>query len=288
MHRRIAVLIFISTTLLFGGLKTDIEYGRADGQLLLMDAWVPDGTGPFPAIIWVHGGGFVAGDKAPYPKSLLDPLAQEGYAWFSVNYRLAPRYPFPAETDDVEAAVHHIKLHASVYKIDPARLVLMGESAGGHLVSFVGAKHDAENRVAGVVSFFGEHDLVGRTHPDGPCMSDGKVVPDPGPICLSPGLSKFLGIHQPGPEAEKIIRTASPATYVQKDMPPYLLIHGTKDFNVPFEQSVAMCNAMHKAGAQCELITIEGGGHGRGSLDKAAGSNDYQQTMREWLRKILK
>ena len=84
------------------------------------------------------------------------------------------------------------------------------------------------------------------------------------------------------------MRNASPATYIRKDMPPYLLIHGTKDFNVPFEQSVVMCDAMRRAGAQCDLIPIEGGGHGRGSLDKAAGPNDYEKTMREWLHKVVR
>ena len=120
-----------------------------------------------------------------------------------------------------------------------------------------------------MVSFFGEHDLVGRTHPDGPCMSDGKVVPNPGPICLSPGLSKFLGIQQPGPEAEKIIRTASPATYIQKDMPPYLLIHGTKDFNVPFEQSVMMAEELKKQGVPFQFHKIAKAEHGLSGGDHA-------------------
>jgi len=288
MGIRFAACLAFGATLLYGGFQSDIEYGRSGEERLLLDAWTPDGPGPFPAIVWVHGGGFVAGDKAPYPKSLLDPLGREGFAWFSVNYRLAPKHPFPAETDDVEAAVHYIKVHASVYKIDPNRLVLMGESAGGHLVSFVGAKHQPENSVAAVVSFFGEHDLVDRTHPKGPCLVDGKEAPMTGPVCLSPGLSKFLGVSGGGPETEAVVKTASPASYIRKDMPPYLLIHGTKDFNVPYEQSVVMCDAMRRAGARCELITIDGGGHGRGSLDKAAGANDYQKTMREWLRQVVR
>ncbi len=288
MILRIAGCLGFSAALLYGSLQTDVEYGRAGEERLLLDAWTPDGPGPFPAIIWIHGGGFVTGDKAPYPKTLLDPFAQNGYAWFSINHRLAPKYPFPAETDDVETAVHYIKLHAPVYKVDPNRLVLMGESAGGHLVSFVGARHEPENSVAAVVSFYGEHDLVNRTHPEGPCLVDGKEVAMTGSVCLSPGLSAFLGVHGPGPETEAIVRKASPATYIRRDMPPYLLIHGTKDFNVPFEQSVVMCKAMRQAGAQCDLIAIDGGGHGRGSLDKAAGTNDYQKTMRDWLHKVVR
>src|ERR1700741_3065597 len=104
--QRIAILFLAVSACLHAGLTSDIEYGRAEGVPLLLDAYLPDGSGPFPAIIWVHGGGFVTGDKAPYPKSLLDPLVKQGFAWFSVNYRLAPKNPFPAETDDVESAVH--------------------------------------------------------------------------------------------------------------------------------------------------------------------------------------
>jgi acetyl esterase len=285
---KLAAFALASAVLAQAALISDIEYGRAEDQSLKLDAFVPEGAGPYPAIVWVHGGGFVAGDKAPYPQTLLDPLVKEGFAWFSVNYRLAPRYPFPAETDDVESAVHFIKVHAAQYKVDPNRLVLMGESAGGHLASFVGAKHEPENRVAAVVSFYGEHDLVERTHHKGPCMVDGKALPNPGPICLSPGLSAFLGVGGPGPTAERVIKTASPATYVQKDMPPYLLIHGDKDFNVPVEQSYLMCAAMKKAGASCELIIVAGGAHGRGSLEKAGGPDAYQPAMTAWLKKVLK
>ncbi len=270
------------------GLQTDVEFGKRDGAALLLDAYVPEGRGPFPAVIWVHGGGFVAGDKKPYPKSLLDPLAEKGWAWFSVNYRLAPKYPFPAQTDDVEAAVAFIKAHASEYKVNPKRLVLIGASAGGHLVSFVGAHHAKGNDVAAVVPFFGEHDLVDRVHPKRACMVDGHVVENPGPMCLSPGLEKFLGVTAKSPNAEEVVKKASPTTYVRKNMPAYLLIHGTKDFNVPYEQSERMLEAMNKAGARCELIRVEGGGHGFGAWDKDPSMSGYRQRMFDWLDKTVR
>lgn len=273
--------------LLGGEVKKDVEFARPGGIPLLMDAYVPDGAGPFAAVIWVHGGGFVTGDKQPAPVSLLNPLVEAGYAWFSVNYRLSPRFTFPAHTDDVEAAVHYVKTHASEFKVDPDRLVLAGASAGGHLVSFVGAKHNKNNRVAAVISFFGEHDLADRVHPKGECMIDGKVVPNPGPMCLSPGLSKFLGITAESSDREEVVRKASPATYIHKGMPPYLFLHGTEDFNLPYEQSVRMCDAMKKAGAQCDVILVEGGGHGFGAWDKESKKAGYKQSMLSWLKKHL-
>ena len=145
-------LLFLLPLAVWGELRTDIEFARPGGKPLAMDAFVPEGKGPFPAVIWVHGGGFTAGDKAPAPLSVLEPIAQMGYAWFSVNYRLSPEYVFPAATDDVESAIAYIKAHAAEYKVDGRKLVLMGASAGGHLVSFVGAKHAKGNEVAGVVS----------------------------------------------------------------------------------------------------------------------------------------
>jgi len=265
----------------------DVEFALAGDVHLLMDANIPEGVGPFPAVIWVHGGGFVSGDKYPAPMSLLEPLSRQGYAWFSVNYRLSPQYPFPAATDDVEAAVGYIKTHAREYKTDVNRLVLMGASAGGHLVSFVGVKHRAENNVTAVIPFFGEHDLVNRVHPDGECMIDGRVVANPAGFCLSPGLSKFLGITVASTDRESVVRAASPVTHVYKEMPPYLFVHGTKDFNVPYEQSVRMCTAMKKVGATCEVILVEGGGHGFGAWDKDETMAGYKPALLSWLKTQL-
>jgi alpha-L-fucosidase 2 len=286
--RRFLLLGIIVPALLTAGLKENIEFARRGDQPLLMDAFIPEGKGPFPAIIWVHGGGFVAGDKKPAPKTVLAPLEQKGWAWFSVNYRLAPTHPFPAQTDDVEASIAYIKTHQSDFRIDPRRLVLMGASAGGHLVSFVGAHHKKSNQVAGVVSFFGEHDLVDRVHTKGSCMIDGKVVENPGPLCLSPGLAKFLGITATSPNAEEVVRKASPATYIRKQMPAYLLIHGTKDFSVPYDQSERMLAAMKAAGAKCELVRVEGGGHGFGEWDKHPSMSGYKQQMFDWLDREIR
>jgi alpha-L-fucosidase 2 len=237
-------------------------------------------------VIYVHGGGFTGGDKKSVPKPLLDLLPPAGFNLFSINYRLAPKYTFPAETDDVEQAVHYVKVHAAEYRVDPGRIALIGASAGGHLVSFVGANHQPENRVAAVVSFYGEHDLVSRTRPQTDCAMGGHIrhTDEPQP-CLSDGLKALLGINDLNPTTAKIIQGASPITYVSRDMPPYLLIHGTKDFHVPYEQSIFMCGAMKKAGARCEIITVEGGGHG--GWDNDLVMQRYQQSMMEWLKMNL-
>lgn len=267
--------------------QTEIEFGRPDAVSLKLDATLVEGKGRFPTIVFVHGGGFTGGDKKGYPKSIYQKLTAAGFNWFSVNYRLSPKYSFPAHTDDVESAVAFIKTNAQRFKVDVKRIVLMGPSAGGHLVSFVGAKHKSGNQVAAVVSMFGEHDLVNRTKPGTDCAIGGSLRHTESPeACLSDGLKAFLGITEVSPATARILHDASPISYVKKGMPPYLLLHGTKDFHVPYEQSVLMRDAMKKAGVPCEIITIEGGGHG--GWDNDPSLTTYQDQLLRWLKQTLR
>src|SRR6476661_8316225 len=104
----------------------DVEFGQVDGVHLTLDAHVPEGDGPFPAAILVHGGGWVAGDKQQYITYIFQPLSDAGFAWFSVNYRLAPQFKFPADADDVESAIRFVRANAAKYKVDPNRIALIG------------------------------------------------------------------------------------------------------------------------------------------------------------------
>jgi len=250
----------------------DIEFAKAAGVSLTLDAYVPEGPGPFPAVIIVHGGGFERGDKQTFVPPLFQPLARAGFAWFSINYRLAPKYPFPAAADDVESAVRWVRAHAGEYKVDTTRIALMGESAGGHLVAYVGAKSGRKLGLAAVVPFYGPHDLESRARA-------GKQV--------SAGLKGFLAIDQLDDAAYRKLRQASPITYVKKDMPPFLFIHGTKDETVPYEQSSKMCDKMKQAGARCEVFPVEGGGHGLGGWEKNPAFQAYKKKMVEWLNQTL-
>ena len=286
----LAWALFLGVTAVEAGTRNDIEFNRVDGVPLLLDARTPDGPGPFAAVIWVHGGGFTTGDRRAFPPALADAVQSAGFAWITVDYRLAPRYPFPAATDDVESAIAYVKEHAAELRVHRDRLVLMGESAGGLLVSYVGACHRPENRVAAVVSFYGEHDLVRRVHPAGGCFNDGKFVPNPLPgtpqFCLSRGLAAFLGISGPGPESERIVRKASAVNSIHKDMPPYLLIHGTVDLHVPFEQSVVMFEAIHREGGRCDLYAVDGGGHGMSGWDGNPTQAGYRAYLVRWLSRV--
>ncbi len=252
------------------GVRNDIEFANAGGVSLTLDAYTPPGAGPFPAVIIVHGGGWVAGNKQTYVRPLFEPLTSAGFAWFSVNYRLAPAFPFPAATADVRQAVEYVRTHAAEYRVDPKRIAILGESAGGHIVSYVGARNP---NVAAVVSFYGVHDIEARER------GNGKV---------SDNIQALLGVTDFSDAALRRMREASPAAYVKKQMPPFLMIHGTKDPAVPYEQSVKMCEKMRAAGASCEVFTVEGAGHGVENWERNPEYHAYKAKMVEWLRAALK
>ena len=274
---RLVISLLLSTTLYAAGMaagemKRDIEFARQGEVSLTLDAWIPEGKGPFSTVIIVHGGGWEAGNKGTYVPPLFEPLKQGGFAWFTINYRLAPQYPFPACTDDTFKAIEWVKDHAKEYKVNPRRIALAGESAGGHIVAYVGARGRGRTKVAAVVDFYGVHDLLRREKQRG----------------LTKNLKQLLHIEELNPESEKKLTQASPIQYVHKDMPPFLFIHGTEDKAVPYEQSPIMCDAMKAAGVKCEVYTVQGAPHGIGGWEKNPEWQSYKTKMVEWLQATLK
>jgi acetyl esterase len=253
------------------GLHSDVEFAKVGEESLTLDAFVPKGEGPFPTVIFVHGGGFMNGTKQSYIKPLFEPVGNAGFAWFTINYRLAPKHRWPACGEDVATAVRWVKSHAAEYRVDPKRIALVGESAGGHLVSWVGGSTDETLRVAAVVPIYAPHDLEWR-------VKHKQELGGP--------MKALLDITEMNEESFKKLREASPSSRVHAGMPPYLLIHGDNDAQVPYEQSPMFQKQMLAVGNTCELITVKGGEHGMGKW-KALGS-DYQERMIEWLKKVMK
>lgn len=254
---------------------TNLEYGRAGGESLRLDAGIPDGAGPFAAVILVHGGGWTGGDKSGGPRKafiapLHEPLEQAGLAWFSINYRLAPKHPYPACLDDVLAAVRWVKAHAAEYRIDPARIALAGESAGGHLVALAAIRAGADARVSAVVPIYGRFDLTDQFLP-------GAV--------LRANTTALLGRPTLDETAHAIARDASPLLHVKAGLPPFLLVHGTADTTVPYDQSVQLQAKLRAQGVPCDFLTINGGVHGMISWDKVAPT--YKQDIVAWLARTL-
>jgi alpha-L-fucosidase 2 len=262
-----------------------IEFARPDGQPLLLDLHVPDGPGPFPAAILVHGGGFDGGQRDTNVRPLFDPLTNAGFAWFTIDYRLAPAAHFPDAMEDLNSAIRWVKANAARYHVDPAKIAIIGESAGGLLVNYAGTHPTPETKVAAVVDFYGPVDYakLAEARRDHPELFNMPTIKD---HAAHGGGIHFFGVDRLDAAGLEKLRALAPIAGVGADTPPFLCIHGDKDDQVSYGQSIDMCGAMHKAGASCELVTIEGGGHGMSSW-KDASQQHWKPEMIAWLRKTL-
>ncbi len=258
----------------------DVEYGQAGGERLLLDAHVPNGTGPFPVAILVHGGGWSRGDKngLDEPGKGADvtpwfaPLSAANFTWFSINYRHAPKHRWPACFEDVQTAIRWVKTHATDFKGDPSRIVLFGHSAGGHLVCLAATLADNTTRVQAVVGY-------------APVTDFEQELPARGG--LSPSLQDLHNRPKEiTPESLAILRETSPINHVKPGLPPFLILHGDADKTVPYQQSLNFQARLRASGVTCDLITIPGAPHGL--LKWPEFAPDYTERLVAWLRENLK
>jgi alpha-L-fucosidase 2 len=266
--------------------RKDVEYGRPDGKPLLLDLHVPDGSGPFATAILIHGGGFDGGSKSTNVRPLFEPLTEAGFAWFSIDYRLAPAVHFREAMDDVDSAIQWVKSHAAEYRVDVSKIAIIGESAGGFFVNYAGTHETPATKVAAVVDFYGPSDygklaMERRDHPERFNMDTISHHAANG------GGIHFFGVEQLDDAGLAKLHSVAPIATVHSGMPPFLAIHGTKDDQVSFDQSTAFCDAIRHVGTACELITIEGGGHGMGGW-RAPEMQHWKPEMVSWLKKTMK
>ncbi len=262
-----------------------VEYGKPGGHSLLLDLHVPDGPGPFPAAILVHGGGFDAGTRATNMAPTFQPLADAGFAWFSIDYRMAPEFRFADAREDMDAAIRWLKTNAGTYRVDPTRIVLAGESAGGFLVNYAATHETPATAVAAVVDIYGpvDYEKIARQRQAYPARFNMTSINS---HQKTGGGIWFFGVEGYDEASYAKLKEISPLHAVHKGMPPFLAIHGTRDDQVPYEQSTILCDAMRKVGARCDIITVEAGGHGMGSW-KDADQQHYKAEMVAWLKSTL-
>ncbi|MCA9579105.1 MAG: alpha/beta hydrolase [Myxococcales bacterium] len=231
-------------------------FARADGQDLALDVFRAPGEEPKPAIVLLHGGGWRAGERA-HVNEPARAFARLGYAAVPVSYRLVDVETgtgrFPAPVNDVRCAVRYLRVHADELGIDPARIGVLGFSAGGHLASMVATASDEASlepecpitesspAVQVAVSFYGAHDLNARFG------SGARAL-----------IAAFLG---PANSVERRA-AASPITYVDRTDPPLLLVHGARDTVVPIDQSRRMYARLLEEGVQAQLVEVREGLHG--------------------------
>ncbi len=210
--------------------EKNIAYVKDGHERQRLDIYLPaKGDGPFPVIIWLHGGGWIRGSKDNCHAA---PLTAQGYAAVSMNYRFLQQAPFPAQLDDCKAAVRWLRANASKYHLDPDHIGVMGASAGGHLAALLGTTAGSKE-----VPEHGEHlDRSSKIQ---------AVIDQFGP----------LRINNDQTNKSKVL------SYITKDAVPFLIVHGDADKSVPLAGSEQLTAALKQAGADVTLHVVKGGGH---------------------------
>ena len=263
-------------------IEANVVYGMYSGSALLLDIYKPARPNGF-GIIYVSGSGWTAplAYSAPELKSnsqsqlYAKTLASAGYTVFSVNHRALPRFRYPAPVEDVQRAVRFMRHNANRFAIHADRIGAAGGSSGGHLVSMLGT-HDGKGNQK-------DPDPVERESAKVQC-----VVARAAPVDFLTGTNGrfLLGIDRPLPEAKdsaeyRMHVEASPVTYITRDDPPFLLMHGDKDDQVNYLQSEEMEVKLKAAGVPVKLLRISGAGHGP-TFPGAVNPPDYLGEMVRW------
>ncbi|NKJ43977.1 alpha/beta hydrolase [Novosphingobium sp. SG720] len=272
-----------------GGVKAwrDVTYQQLPGyRPQALDIYVPAGKGPHPLVVYIHGGGWMAGHTrhsgafANWPK-VLAALAAEGFTVASLEYRLSGEAKFPAQLQDANAALRFLREHAGDYAIDPARVALWGGSAGGHLTALTALTcgnttldpaAGADRCVQGAVTWYGVYDFAGmNATPDGNSAG-----------------TRLLGCE--GPCSADKLRSVSPVAYIDAKDPPFLLIHGDEDKTVPVAQSHLGEAALKAAGVPVQAIYIPHVDHsfiGRTPAETHAASMQALNATFDFFHRVL-
>lgn len=244
----------------------DVAYAGTKNPRQALDLFLPKtrkSDKPLPVVAFIHGGGWRNGDKRRAWGQVLRYAASGDYAAAAIGYRLSGEATWPAQIHDCKAAVRWLRANAKKYNLDPDRIGVMGSSAGGHLVAMLGVSGDLKSlegtlgghtdvgsRVACVVDLYGPTELLTMNKFPSRINHDSPNSPE----------SRLIGgaIQKHKDKA----REASPITHVSKGDAPFLIVHGSNDPLVPYNQSVRLNEALKKAGVSSLLIKIEGGSHG--------------------------
>jgi acetyl esterase/lipase len=259
----------------YGETLRNVTYCTPDNSPQTMDAYFPEAGGPWPVLVYVHGGAWMHGDKSE-AGMFARLMTAQGYFVVSLNYRLYPAAQFPAMIQDVKCAIRSLRANAAQYNLDPNRIGAVGVSAGGHLVGLLGTtdtsagwdvgEHlDQSSRVQAVIAMAGVMDLS-RKFPNADIEAMKRV-----------GFGEYNVVE------------ASPISHVTPDDPPFLLIHGDRDELVPVEQSQLMYDRLIEENIPAQLVVIKNAGH---SLSSAGGSTtptvlEINQIVLEFLARYI-
>lgn len=245
----------------------DVIYGNVDGRNLYLDIIKPKKyESKIPVIVFIHGGGWKSGNKQSGIYRLI-PFAERGYFCATIGYRLSGEAKFPAQIEDCKCAIRFLRGNSEKYNIDSEKIGVWGLSAGGHLSALLGTTSDTKefegkggwseysSKVNAVCDWFGPSDFLIGFEKSEKENSPYRVISE----LLGGDIENLIGIA----------KKASPVYYVNKNCPPFLIMHGDKDNVVPFIQSLILYNKLKENSVSATLIKIKNGGHGMGFKNKA-------------------
>jgi acetyl esterase/lipase len=259
---------------------TDIPNGFARSHLK-MDLLRPVSSTPTPAIVFVSGNGWRSVDKAALIPQLA-PFAKAGYLVAAIEYRIIGEATFPEPLKDVKTAIRFLRANAARYNINPDKIGIWGNSAGGQLAGMAGTTGDmpefANDRwpgqssaVQAVAAWYGAFDLATTTGTS--------------PESYLYVENAHMGFNTRDPANAERVRKANPQNYISSATPPFMLVHGTEDAQVPFRQSEAMHDALKAAGIEATLVKVQGAGH---SFGQVSSNPEVMSTMQAFFDKHLK
>lgn len=261
--------------------KAGIAYAESVGRDLKLDLYrpaLPEGSPPPPVVLYMHGGGWIGGIRSgPSSVAFGLELAGEGFAFASIDYRLAPEHPAPAAIEDCRLAVRFLRANAETLGVDGSRIVAMGNSAGGHLAAMLGllrpedgldgeGLEDVDSGVLAVVDLCGITDIPG-------------LLDDP---ARAPWATAW--IQQSGEAQRRLAERCSPLTRASRNAPPFLIVHGERDTSVPFDQAARFAKALQDAGNRCDFVPIPEAGHLLGVTAEIGVQRKLREARREFFR----
>lgn len=272
-------------------IERDIPYVTDGDPSQSLDIYLPEKASekPLPLLVWIHGGGWLGGSKSENPGAGL--TARGLYATASVEYRFSNKAIFPAQIQDCQAAIRFLRANAKKYNIDGDHIGIWGGSAGGHLVALLGTagganafpkigdNRDESDRVQAVIDLFGPADFAAVKMQVAAAKSVKNIFNFED---MSSPYAKLFGAI-PGENVD-LEKSASPVTYVSKDDPPFLIVHGTVDQLVPYAQSTELAEDLKRAGVDVLLQTIPGANHGGPQFSTPAMNQLYKNFFDKHLK----
>jgi len=231
--------------------KRNVEYCHSDDTFQKMDVYTPKHSDEAkPAVVYIHGGGWSSGDKAnPFVVDYGAEIVRNNFAFISINYRLAPKSAYPTQNQDVDCALAYIVAHADELHINVSKLALIGDSAGGQLAAMAALTSPSKANVKAVIDFYGPADIWVQ-------------------VTRKPRADKWAIDYVGGATNEKKAHQASPLYANLSGAPAFLIMHGTNDKTVNYDQSVKFAAKLKAANVDVTLVPVANANHYFSSTSK--------------------